>query len=336
MPRRRRNRKSRGKFNLGRNAPFTFFLGACVGIVGFWLAVKMLNSPLVASIFLDHSAIELSEIQKSKSSGFSSVTRVLPNDLSPEFHKKPSVAVNKIEKAAVTPKRETFMPAFRSKKGPKIVFVIDDIGYHNYYEKELFNTGVPLTFAILPQLSYSTYYSMIGKKRGYEIILHQPLEPEGEWGQTDPGFITTGMNRDQAKQMLERNLKTVPDAIGINNHMGSKATQNSKLMRWIFDELKKKKMFFLDSMTSSNSIAWVTAQNVNLPQLKRNVFLDNEDDTAYIERQIWQLVDQAKDQGYAVGIGHYRKKTLDAIKKLVPKIKKQGIQMVTLQELIKQ
>ncbi|MBI4971049.1 MAG: divergent polysaccharide deacetylase family protein [Candidatus Omnitrophica bacterium] len=335
MARRRRSRGGgarRRRFSLKGNTPLTLFLGAAIGIVGFWLAVQLANSPLVASIFLEkHPSIEVSRKISAQS------TRILPSDLSPEYHKPIAVPVTpKIEKTAVPVEKEVPKAVIPSKQGPRVAIVIDDIGYHDRLERLLFSTKLPLTLSIMPQLEFSTHFSREGKKRGYEIILHQPMEPEVQFGDSDPGMISTWMNKEQVQRMLKLDLSTVPDADGMNNHMGSKATENAKLMRWVFEVLKERNLFFLDSVTSAHSLGWATAQSVNLPHLKRNVFLDNEDNPKYIENQIWQLLEKAKTQGFAIGIGHYRQTTLDVLKRMAPKIKKQGVEVVSLKDLLKQ
>lgn len=334
MARRRKSRRSgarKHRFSLRGNTPLTLFIGAAIGIVGFWLSVQLLNSPVIASMFLEQRpSIETPRKVSPQS------TRVLPTDLSPEFHKRVPVPMPRPEIAVTPAKQEVPKITITSGKGPKVVFVIDDVGYHDRLERLLFSVPMPLTLAIMPQLEFSTHFSREGKKRGYEIILHQPMEPETQYGEPDPGMITTWMSKDQVQRMLKLDLSTVPDAEGINNHMGSKATQNAKMMRWVLEVLKDRKLFFLDSMTTNLSVGWVTAQSMDLPHLKRNVFLDNEDNTRYIENQVWQLIEQAKVHGYAIGIGHYRQTTLDVLKRLAPKIKKQGVEIVNLKEILKQ
>jgi len=335
MPRRSRRRRGRGKFPFGQNSYIVFFWGAAVGIIGFWLAVKLINSPLVASIFSERNVAQSIPSHLSESSS-ASITRILPSDLNPGTSHKSVPPPLKASKTIFGLKKESTPLVSQSRKGPKIVFVIDDIGYHDRYETLLFSTGVPLTLAILPQLSFSTHFSKEGEKRGYEIILHQPMEPETRISDPDPGTITTRMNKGEVKKVLTQNLATVPDAEGINNHMGSKVTQNAKTMRWVLEELKKRKLFFLDSMTTENSIGWLTAGEMKVQNLKRSVFLDNENDTKYIESRIRELIESAKLHGFAIGIGHYRQTTLESIKKMSPQIKKQGVQIVNLKEILEQ
>ncbi len=218
---------------------------------------------------------------------------------------------------------------------PKIVFVIDDVGYHLRYEQLLYSAGAPLTIAILPQLDYSEHFSREARRRGYEVILHQPMEPLGKNVDPGPGVIKGGMRRSEVERVLDKNLRTVPGASGINNHMGSKATQDGQIMNWVISELKDRNMFFLDSMTSNNSMGWRTARSKGLPYLKRSVFIDNEDDAVYIANQIGKLIDKAKKEGYAIGIGHYKRKTLETIRRMAPQINRKGVQIVRLREVVK-
>jgi len=247
---------------------------------------------------------------------------------------KTEVITVKKKTPVVTTTSKPSVVVSRSATTPKIIFVIDDVGYHLRYENLLFSTGLPLTIAILPQLDHSRHFSREGKRKGYEIILHQPLQPQSNRVNPGPGLITTSMGKKEVLQILDKNLKTVPDAVGINNHMGSRATQDVSVMKWIMRELKSRRMFFLDSMTSANSVGWRMARQQNLPYVKRSVFIDNEDDYQYIENQIWKLVDEAKKNGVAIGIGHYKQKTLETIRRMGPKIKRQGIKVVRLREVL--
>jgi len=232
------------------------------------------------------------------------------------------------------PLKQLVLPRNDVTNKPRIVFVIDDLGYNKRQAEFLFSISHPLTLAILPQLPYSKYFSEEGKKYGFEIILHQPLEPESKIQDPGPGLIKTDMTVEQIQRILEENLLTVPDAIGINNHMGSHATRDRRVMYIIAKELKEKKLLFLDSMTHPQSVAHRVTFALGIPTLKRNVFLDNEDKYDSILERIKETAQIATEKGQAVAIGHIRKNTLQAIKDSIPKLEAEGYEIVSLGKLL--
>ena len=213
---------------------------------------------------------------------------------------------------------------------PKIAFVIDDVGYNKRWNEILFSMDRPITIAILPELPYSRYFAEEGKNHHLETILHLPLEPD-HGRNPGPGTIMVDMSLYEIRSILNKDLASVPGVVGVNNHMGSRATRDRALMYLILKDLKRRKLFFLDSMTHPDSIAHQVAFAVGIPSFQRNVFLDNVDNFNRIMDQIDQTSQVAKQLGKAVAIGHYRKNTLEAIKKAIPKLEAKGFEISTLQ-----
>lgn len=213
---------------------------------------------------------------------------------------------------------------------PQIVFVIDDLGYNKRWAELLFSIEPALTVAVLPKLPYSKYFAEEGKKNGFEILLHQPMQPEDEHADPGPGLITIDMTVEQIKNNFRENLSTVPHVVGVNNHMGSRGTKDRRLMYVLAKELKEKNLFFLDSMTDPKSVAYDVAFALGIPTTRRDVFLDNQDDYNAVLRQIEETADFAKENGTAVAIGHIRENTLRALKEAIPKLQQQGFEIKTL------
>lgn len=240
------------------------------------------------------------------------------------------------EKRAEAPREVNVSPFsfFPFKRAPRIAFVIDDVGNGRQYADVLFSFPKPVTLAILPQLAYSKYFAEEGKKRGMETILHIPLEPDDRVRKVGAGEIKTAMNEQQIKDILAKNLESVPGVTGANNHMGSHATRNPRLMSVILKELKHQKLFFLDSMTHPDSIAHEKAHDFGMKVLKRDVFIDNNDNYQYVLKQIKQVAEVAKANGSAVAIGHVHENTLRALKDAMPKLEQEGIEIVNLKDLL--
>ncbi len=149
------------------------------------------------------------------------------------------------------------------------------------------------------------------------------------------GLITTLMPEDQILDLVRRDLSTVPNHIGVNNHMGSLGTSDRRVMEIILGELKRRNLFFLDSYTTPRTTGLSVSRDIGLPVLKRDIFLDNEDTQAAIRAQVKLLADTARQHGYAVGIGHYRYNTFKVLQEEIPKLKRQGFQIVSLTDLLR-
>ncbi len=216
----------------------------------------------------------------------------------------------------------------------KIAIVLDDWGYNKNHLKTLEEIEGPLTLAVLPNVTFSQAICRRARELKKEIILHLPLEPKNEAEYSlEKNTILTTMTREQIINILNSDFKSTPGLKGVSNHMGSKATEDERLMRIIFTELKKQGFYFLDSYTSK-TICKNLSSSMNMPYIQRHVFLDNDNDYGKIKLQLERLARIAKQQGYAVGIGHDRLKTLQVLKELMPQLKKQGFKFVYVSELI--
>ena len=143
------------------------------------------------------------------------------------------------------------------------------------------------------------------------------------------------MPEDEVRRMVAENLHSVPNHIGANNHMGSLGTTDEGFMQIILEEFKKRNLFFLDSFTSPKSQVVGLSRQLHIPVLRRDVFLDNVEKPDPIRLQIEKTAQVAKRLGYAIAIGHYKKYTLEVIAEEIPKLEKQGFQIVKLSDLMK-
>lgn len=216
---------------------------------------------------------------------------------------------------------------------PKIAFVIDDIGAHNKLTRELSALDPRATYAILPLLPYSRFFGELGKQRHADVILHLPLDTVLD-KIPGPGLIVSTMPDKDIVDMLRRDLDSVPNHIGANNHMGSKGTADRRVMKLILQEFKKDNLFFLDSYTSRSSVVAEVAHEVGVPYATRGSFLDNVDKKQAIRDAIKLLEQTARDRGAAIAIGHYRKNTLEVLKTEIPRLEAEGFEIVRLKDLI--
>jgi len=205
---------------------------------------------------------------------------------------------------------------------PKIAIIIDDIGYDKKISLALSNLESNITFSVLPFAPFGKFISEDLYAKGFQLMLHLPMEPV-EYPQVNPGpgAILSFMSPDDLIDQLKKNIQEIPHIVGVNNHMGSKLTASSDQMNQIFSILKKENLFFVDSRTSPKSQCRPSARLLQVKFARRDVFLDNIQNTDYIAGQLKKLVNLAKKNGSAIGIGHPYGVTLEALSKHLPKLK---------------
>ena len=219
----------------------------------------------------------------------------------------------------------------------RIAFILDDWGYTTINCKYLKEIKDPLAIAILPNLRHTNTIAKCAKDNGKVIMLHLPLQPyyNGDI-YPDNYLITVTMKPEEVIRLLEGSLQQMPLVEGVNNHMGSRATEDKNLMKLIFQHLKKHHLFFVDSMTSPHhSVCGELADQMGLPFGQRDVFLDNVNTKPEIEKQILSLAQKARKKGYAVAIGHDRTLTLKVIQEQIPLLKDQGFEIVSIKNLLR-
>ncbi|HEA47138.1 MAG TPA: divergent polysaccharide deacetylase family protein [bacterium] len=219
----------------------------------------------------------------------------------------------------------------------RIAIIIDDLGMGGRTTRELLAMDRPLNFSILPFLPHSKDTAIEAKKRGFLVMLHLPMEPKGyPASDKDPGkgAILMSTPRREIAKIIAQDLSGIPYVQGVNNHMGSRLTEDKEIINLILKELKKRNLFFIDSKTSDESVAYREAKKLGLKCGKRNVFLDNEIDLDYIKGQIRLLAKIALNEGQAIAIGHPHLPTIRAIKEAIPELENQGIEFVLVSELL--
>jgi polysaccharide deacetylase 2 family uncharacterized protein YibQ len=233
-----------------------------------------------------------------------------------------------------TKKTNPIKPVFVKKKA-RVAIIIDDVGYVTGSTDEMLKVPAPLTFSVLPFGPYSQKYAAAAKERGFEIMLHLPLEPLNPKVNPGPGVIKRDFTEEEVSEELNRDLEQVPEAVGINNHEGSAGTSDDRLMGILMEALKKRQMFFVDSMTVASSVALKYARLNQIPCAKREIFIDNQTDLASKKETLRELMKIALREGTAIAIGHVRKGTAEAITEMLPEFAKAGVEVVPVSELVK-
>jgi len=215
---------------------------------------------------------------------------------------------------ATTPKDKT-IPGKPSAKKPLVAIVIDDMGHRPDTGMALIALDLPLTFSFMPFTPHGAKLQKAAVARGREIIFHLPLEPDDPRHDPGPGALNVGMSPASMQAALDAGLRTVPEAIGINNHMGSRFTADPAAMRTLMALIRTRNLFFLDSLTTQASVTQEAAAEFGVRIARRTVFLDNEQDPEKIAAQLELLLKLASERGRAVGIGHPYPATLEALRR---------------------
>ncbi len=213
--------------------------------------------------------------------------------------------------------------AARAASKGRAAIIIDDIGYHPRGDAAFLKLDLPLTLSVLP-------FSPVGRKvageaaaKGFEVMLHLPMEPKG-YPRSDPGpgALLTGMGTKELVEALIAGLNEVPQAKGVNNHMGSALTEDGKAMAVVMAELKRRGLFFIDSRTSARSRAQAEARRLGVPTARRAVFLDNVPQVEAIKAQLRRLIARAEAEGQAIAIAHPHPATLTALSQMSGELKR--------------
>lgn len=239
-----------------------------------------------------------------------------------------------LNKTAPVRVEEQKPPALLKTKA-RIAIVIDDLGYNNLHLEQIFKTNTALTLSILPHQAFSSWIATQASQKGYECILHMPMEPLDKNAALEPQTIFTDMSNDEILHCLDEAIKSVPEVVGISNHMGSKATADERVMTIILKKVKSEGMYFMDNRTTADSVCLSLARQMKVDFIQRDLFLDTEPDPEHIRTQLMRLKELALKKGKAIGIVHDRDLSLKVISQMIPEIEKEGIEFVPLSALIK-
>ncbi len=198
----------------------------------------------------------------------------------------------------------------------RVALVVDDMGNSLEALDDLLGLGESVTVAILPYSPYALETARKAHEKGLEVLLHLPLESlSGNGSETaTQGLIRSGMGDAEVRSLMTEELDRIPYARGVNNHMGSKVTADTAMMRVILQPIRERGLFFLDSRTSRDSVAYDVAVGMGIPAASRQVFLDADGDTGRIRQRLLELFRIARRDGRAVGICHPFPETLRALK----------------------
>lgn len=265
----------------------------------------------------------------------SSVKKTEPAKAAPAKSGKSEARANGSSEKALPDKAASILPPKENAGGQvtgRLAIVIDDAGRDLDSQHIYEQMGIPLTLAVMPDQVHTRDAALSWRAHGLPVILHQPMESVSGIGM-EPKVILTSMSDAAIRQMLRDSLSQLPEAIGINNHQGSKATIDVRTMDIVMNELHHRGLFFFDSHTNSTTAADKAAKTYGVPYVRNDLFVDNSASVSDICAMIQEGADRAKKKGTYIIIGHCRPHTAEAFRQMVPKLKAQGIEFVYLSSL---
>ncbi|MCK4912636.1 MAG: divergent polysaccharide deacetylase family protein [Candidatus Omnitrophica bacterium] len=218
-------------------------------------------------------------------------------------------------------------------KRPKIAIVFDDLGESLRELKKIYSLDIPLTVSVIPTLKFSKNIAHIASRCGFSVLIHLPLEPASsqQYKTNKYKFITSDMSEREVILLLRQYLNSIRIAIGANNHMGSAATQDRKLMKIVLNELKKRNLIFIDSRTSLKSIACNEAREIELISGYNQGFLDAVDDIEVIKRRMIELKKLAQEKGKIIVIAHPKENTFKFLEAQISSLREE-IEFITIKD----
>jgi polysaccharide deacetylase 2 family uncharacterized protein YibQ len=217
---------------------------------------------------------------------------------------------------------------------PRVAFIIGDLGNDLLIARTMASIDAPLTFAVLPSRPFSKEVAELAALFGREVLVQLPMEGEGGEDSGAEDVLLLSADRDAIIQQLDASLDSVPHAIGVNNHMGSRFTSDRAHMLWVLEDLKQKELFFIDSRATPLSVACEVAAAIGVRCAAQSLRLDDTDDESAIRAQIESLPKLARQQGDVIAIGHARAATAAALQAMLPSVAGAGVQVVPASTVI--
>lgn len=217
----------------------------------------------------------------------------------------------------------------------RLAIIIDDVGYNLSLGRRTAELNGAYTLAVLPMTPHSRELADLARERGKELMLHAPMASQRALP-LGPGALELGVPRAELLSRLRQSLASLPEVVGVNNHMGSAFTEQALPLGWIMGELKRRDLFFVDSRTTAASVAGQVAQGYGLKSAQRDVFLDHVREPQHIRRQLTRAITLARQRGSAIAIGHPYPETLAVLEQAAGLLGEQSVQLVNVSELTRQ
>lgn len=261
----------------------------------------------------------------------------------PQPHQAQPAPVQQASRAVIPPPRAAGEPAWlrnaapaREAEGkPMIAVVIDDMGVDHRRSIRALTLPGPMTMAFLPYARDLPRMTRAARAVGHELLLHMPMQPLSAGENPGPDAIVTGLDPAELRRRADAMLDSFNGYVGVNNHMGSKFTQDAAGMRIVLEDIHARGLLFLDSRTIAGTAGPSIARALGMPYAERDVFLDNDASTGNVRAQLAEVEAVARRQGYAIAIGHPHDGTVEALAQWLPDIEARGFVLVPVSAIVK-
>jgi len=225
-------------------------------------------------------------------------------------------------------------PSSPQGEGARLAIILDDLGNDRGAAQAIFAMPYPLTLSVLPNHPHSVDIAQEAARRGFQVMLHLPMESMGN-ERPEARELRPGMSAGDVSALVDNLLQAVPDVAGVNNHQGSQSTADAALMDELMPVLRERNLFYVDSRTTTATVAYDTAQRFGVPSAFRNVpFLDDVAEVGAVRKQLQLALRDARKKGDAIAIGHPHPATLQALRDVLPEAKAQGVRLVFASEVV--
>ncbi len=228
-------------------------------------------------------------------------------------------------------------PSLRSDsvEQPRLLLVIDDVGHSLAAGRNALALPGPLSCAVLPHSAHGQTLALEARSRGKEVMLHAPMASRQQLA-LGPGGLSADLDKTEFQRILRADLDAIPHAVGVNNHMGSLLTAHRQSMEWVMEVLRERGLWFVDSRTTADTLAWRVAQEQGVPAVMRDVFLDHEQTREFVHAAFHRALAIAREYGSALMIGHPHAATIDYLHRALPLLDAQGFQRLTVSAFLRQ
>jgi polysaccharide deacetylase 2 family uncharacterized protein YibQ len=217
---------------------------------------------------------------------------------------------------------------------PKVAFIIDDMGYDLSLARSFLKLDIPVCLSVLPDAPSSRKIADETIRNGSQLLLHLPMEPKN-YPDVNPGknALLISMDREEIQKIVKKQILKFPGLNGVNHHMGSLFTENYIKMKHVLDEIKRHDLYYIDSRTTKQSVAYKVAKALGVPAAEKKWFIDNDLSEKALKYQMDRLLGLARYSGSAIGIGHPHRETLEILKKYSKRLKN-DFNVVPVSELV--
>ncbi len=217
---------------------------------------------------------------------------------------------------------------------PLIAVVIDDVGVNRRQAERAIQLPGPLTISLMSYAQNLPHLAQQARAAGHELMLHLPMEPHDEDRDPGPNALLTSHDEAELRQRIDWALDRFSGYVGVNNHMGSRFTENRQGMSIVMQAVARRGLLFLDSMTSADSVGYDTALDHGVPAAARQVFLDHDAGPGTVRAALAELEQVATKQGYAIGIAHPHEETIGVVREWLETLEQRGFRLAPISTVI--